>query len=437
MSKGLKLERSFALWKEALSLIPNGTQTLSKGPTQFSFGVSPIYAASGKGAEIFDVDGNRYIDSGMGLHAVILGYSEPHVTEAICKSVRNGIQLTLMHPLEVEVAALFSKRIPCAEQVRFTKTGSEATSAAVKIARAVTGRGHIATCGYHGWHDWFLGVSEKTLGIASGIERLVHKFHYNDSQSLERIFNDYPDQIAAVIMEPCLVDSPRDDFLSKCREIAKSHESLFIFDETITGVRWHAAGAQSLFNVIPDLAVFGKSIANGMPLAAIVGKKQYMEILNDSRFFFSSTFAGEFASLAACKATYEVIDRFGVIGKIWERGEMFINRFNDLIHRHELSDFLEIKGFPCRPTILFKKREGSSSQEAPLAIKSYMQQESAERGLLFTGYFALSFSHDEEIIDRILTIVDSVLKKLKTVLTKGTLMTSLRGEIVSPVFRSL
>ena len=433
MSKRLKLDRSLSLWKEARRLIPNGTQSLSKGPTQFSFGVSPIYAVSGKGAEIFDVDGNAYIDSGMGLHAVILGYADPDVTKAIFKSVQSGIHFTLMHPLEVEVAALFSKKIPCAEQVRFTKTGSEATAASVKIARAVTGRSHIATCGYHGWHDWFLGVSEKTLGIARAVTELVHKFHYNDIQSLERIFNDYPGQIAAVIMEPCLVDVPRDDFLNKCREIAKSHESLFIFDETITGVRWDASGAQSLFNVIPDLAIFGKSIANGMPLAAIVGKKKYMEILDDPRFFFSSTFAGEFASLAACKATYAVIDRRHVIPKIWERGRTFITRFNDLIHDHKLSDFLEITGFPCRPTVIFKKKDGIE----PLAIKSYMQQESAQRGLLFTGYFALSFSHDEDIIDRSLIIVDNVLKKLKTVLSKGELATSLRGEIVSAVFRSL
>lgn len=431
--KELNLQKSMALWEEAVKLIPNVTQTFSKGPTQFSFGACPVYLKSGSGAKVIDIDDNEYIDYGMGLHSVILGYAHPKVTAAVSEAVKNGINLTLMHPLEVEVSGLLNRLIPCAEMVRFTKTGSEATSAAVKIARAVTNKDHIATCGYHGWHDWFIGVTERDAGIPPAVKDMVHKFNYNDIESLKKLFAENKDKIGAVIMEPCGVVPPEDDFLNKCKQLAGDNGALFIFDEIITGFRWNKKGAQSYFDVIPDIALFGKGMANGMPLAAVTGRREYMKVLDEKRFFFSTTFGGEIASLAACKATLEVMEEENVVKFIRDRGGELMEGFNRLIEDNGLSDLMEIVGFPCRPVAIFKKAKDLD----PMAVKSYIQQECALRGLLFTGYFAISLAHTKEIIDTSLNIFNDVLKVLLNRIKENNIHDHLRGEIVSPVFRKL
>lgn len=427
------LNNSMTLWKKAVQLIPCGTQSFSKGPTQFSFGVCPVYLRRGNGAKVVDVDDNEYIDYGMGLHSVILGYSHPKVTEAIVSAAQAGINLTLMHPLEVEIAQVLTKWIPSAEMVRFTKTGSEAAAAAVRIARIVTGRDHIAICGYHGWHDWFVGISERNAGVPDAVKGLSHTFVYNQIETLEKLFVDYKDKIAAVIMEPCGVIKPKDDFLNKCKQLAHKQGSLFILDEIITGIRWNQGGAQALFNVTPDISTFGKSIANGMPISVVVGKKQYMDVLNNPNAFLSSSFAGEIVSLAACEVTLEIIEKERVIPLIWEKGEKLMTEFNKIVYKNNLIEFIEMIGFPCRPVVSFKENKRCN----PLAVKSYIQQECARRGLLFTGYFAMSHAHSEEIIASTLNIFEEVLEILKIGLFESNLDKLLEGKLVSPVFRKL
>lgn len=435
--KKLSLKNSFSLWEKAVGLIPNGTQCFSKGTTQFSFGACPIYLKKGRGAKVIDVDGNEYIDYGMGLHSVILGYSHPKVSAAVKKAVDCGMNLTLMHPLEVEVAQILTRRIPSAEMVRFTKTGSEATAAAIRIARIATGRDHVAACGYHGWHDWFIGLSERAAGVPEAIKQMAHKFSYNQIDTLERLFADHKDKIAAVIMEPCGVIPPKDDFLKKCRQTAHRNGALFILDEMITGVRWNEGGAQALFKVVPDISTFGKSIANGAPLSAVVGKKRYMRLLDKPDVFFSSTFGGEVVSLAACSATLGVVEEEKVVPFIWKQGERFMAEFSKLVEKYNLNEFIEITGFPCRPVTIFKQ---NSREYDPLAVKTYIQQECVKRGLLFTGYFAMSLAHTDKVIDRSLDIFDDVLAdfgKATTARAAGGLAGLLDGEVVSPVFRKL
>ena len=431
--RDLKLDNSLFLWRKAARAIPNGTQCFSKGPTQFSFGACPVFLTKGKGAKVTDIDGNEFIDYGMGLHSVILGYSHPEVTKEVMSAVEKGINLTLMHPLEEEVAAILIDRIPCADMIRFTKTGSEATSAAIRIARTITNKDHIATCGYHGWHDWFLGVTERSAGIPQVIQDMVHKFSYNDIESLELLFKEYQDKIAAVIMEPCGIIPPKNGFLEECKELSKQNGAVFIFDETITGIRWDNGGAQALFKVVPDLAIFGKSMANGMPLSALVGKQEYMAALNRPEVFFSTTYGGEFASLAACKATLEILEKENVVPFIWERGAELKDGFNDLVCKNDLIDRFEMVGFPCRPVVLFKDNKDLN----PLVLKSYLQQECAVRGMLFTGYFAMSLAHTKSIIGSSLQIFGEVLKDIRGVIEEDTLKERLIGEIVSPVFRKL
>ena len=433
IAERLCLDESMRLWEESRGLIPNGTQTFSKGPTQYPFGACPVYLRKGRGAYVEDVDGNRYIDCGMGLHSVILGYAHPRVVERVKAAVEEGVNFTLSHPLEVRVAGELRRLIPSAEMVRFVKTGSEATSAAVKIARAKTGREHVALCGYHGWHDWALGATEKKNGIPRSTVELVHKFAYNDLASLERIFEAHKGEMAAVVLEPCGVKPPAPGFLEGCRRLSAQNGAALIFDEIITGMRWAKGGAQSLFNVTPDISTFGKSIANGMPLAAVVGKKEFMEVLETQDVFLSTTFGGETASLAACLATIEVIEKEDVVKRIWTAGEGLMDGLRATIEKLGLKGMVEVDGFPCRPVIAFKAHDGID----PLLVKSFVQQECAKRGLLFAGYFAISLAHDAEVMAETLRIMEEALSVVSTNATRERLQAMLEGAVVSPVFRSL
>ncbi|MCL5072157.1 MAG: aminotransferase class III-fold pyridoxal phosphate-dependent enzyme, partial [Actinobacteria bacterium] len=313
-----EIKESNNIYKEAKKLIPCQTQCLSKGPTQFVDGVAPKYLKKGKGCRVWDVDGNEYIDYGMGLGPIILGYCYDAVDKAIINQLKDAIILTQMHPLEVEVAQLLVDTIPCAEMVRYGKNGSDVTSAAIRLARAYTGRDIIACCGYHGWQDWYIAVTERNAGIPEAVRKLTKQFKYNDIDSLIKIFDKYKGNVACVIMEPMGVVFPKNDFLNKVKELTHKNKAILIFDEVITGFRWSLGGAQEYFNITPDLATFGKAMANGMPLSALVGKKEIMQKLED--VFFSFTFGGEILSLAAAKATINEMKKKNVIEHIHKMG---------------------------------------------------------------------------------------------------------------------
>ncbi len=302
-----RFEESERLLKRALRTIPNGTQTFSKSRTALPYGVSPFYASHADGPYIWDVDGNCYIDFVSALCPVILGYNDPDVTAAVVEQVRDGVLFSLPHELEIEVSETLVRLIPCAEMVRFGKNGSDATTGAIRAARSYTGRDHIAMCGYHGWHDWSMGNTPRNRGIPQAVRDLTHVFTYNDIGSLRRLFAERPHQYAAVIMEPMNREYPVDGFLHECRELAHQNGALFILDEVITGFRFGMGGAQELFGVTPDLACFGKAMANGYPLAAIVGRGDVMREFE--RVHYSYTNAGELVSLAAAKATLEKLER--------------------------------------------------------------------------------------------------------------------------------
>lgn len=313
------IQQSEQIWRRASGLIPCGTQCLSKGPTQFVDGVAPKYLLRGEGCKVWDVDGNALIDFGMGLGAVSLGYNYPVVNEAIKAQLQDAITLTLMHPLEVEVAELIRSIISCAESVRFAKNGSDVTTAAVKAARAYTGKEIVLCCGYHGWHDWYTITTDRHAGVPQVMDALIKPFVYNDIDSLNKLVQQYNGKIAAVIMEPVGVEMPWDDFLGKVREITSQHNILLIFDEVLTGFRLSLGGAQQRFGVEPDLAVFGKAVANGMPLSVLTGKAEIMSVFEHA--FFSSTFGGEMLSLAAAKAAIQEMRRTDSIAHLigWER----------------------------------------------------------------------------------------------------------------------
>ena len=289
-SQTLQLKRSHDLKAKAKRLIPSCTQTFSKGPTQFVQGAAPVFIARGQGSHVWDVDGNEYIDYPMALGPVILGHNYPAVTKAVSKQLQEGTIFSLPHPLEIEVAEILVEIIPSAEMVRFGKNGSDATSGAVRLARAYTGRDLIACCGYHGWHDWYIGATSRNRGVPEAVRRLTIPFEYNNIEDLRRIFEDHPGNVAAVIMEPVGITEPKNEFLPQVRELTQREGALLIFDEVVTGFRIALGGAQEYFGVAPDLTCLGKAMANGYPLSAVVGRREIMELFDE--IFFSFTFGG-------------------------------------------------------------------------------------------------------------------------------------------------
>jgi glutamate-1-semialdehyde aminotransferase len=425
------LTMSERIWKKASKMIPAGTQCLSKGPTQFVDGVAPKYLKRGKGCYVWDVDGNKYIDYGMGLRSLVLGYSYPVVNAAISKQLRDGTNFTLMHPLELDVAELLTKTIPCAESVRYGKNGSDATTAAVRAARAYTGRDKIAICGYHGWHDWYMVTTERNKGIPKLMKELSFTFKYNNVNSLKQLFDTYPGQFAGVIMEPVGVTPPEVSFLKDVQKVAHDNGAVLIFDEIITGFRFSMGGAQEYFGVTPDLATFGKAMANGMPIAALVGKREIMDVFCES--FLSFTFGGEVLSLAAALATMKELKVRRVISHLWQKGKNLQEGYNKLAQEHGVEKYTRCVGYPPSTLVRFM---GKTTDES-LLMKSLMQQELLKHGILWAAYHAISYSHKDPEIKRTLEVFDDALKVLGKAAEKHSFGKLLEGKPVKPVFREV
>jgi glutamate-1-semialdehyde 2,1-aminomutase len=418
-----------AMLERALKTIPLGSQTFSKSKTQYPWGVSPYFITRGRGSRVWDLDGNEYIDFINSLAAITLGYNDPDVTDAVRAQLEDGVIFSLPHPLEMQVAEKIVEMVPCAEMVRFGKNGSDATSGAVRLARAYTNRDHIAACGYHGWQDWYIGSTTRNLGVPKSTQELTHKFTYNDIDSLNKIFTEHHDQVAAVIMEPMNSAEPVDGFLEKVKELSQRNGAVFIFDETITGFRYANGGAQEYFGVIPDLATFGKGLANGYPVSAIAGRADIMRLMEE--IFFSFTFGGETLSLAAALATMTKLQKEPVVETIWKQGSKVVDGINSLIIKHELSGLLSTGGKPCWSFLLFKDTDDYSQWE----IKTLFLQEVFARGILTLGTHNMSYAHGDRDIQKLLDTYDSVFEKLNNVVENKSLNDELRCEPIIPLFK--
>jgi len=424
-----RYEKSEEMLQRSLKTIPLGTQTFSKSTTQYPLGVSPFFIERGKGSKVWDVDGNEYIDFVSSLNAITLGYSDPDINTAVIEQLQKGSIFTLSHPLEIEVAEKITEMVPCAEMVRFGKNGSDATAGAVRLARAFTGRDHIAACGYHGWQDWYIGSITRNLGVPQAVRDLTHSFKYNDLKSLEDIFSQWPDQVAAVIMEPMNMFEPEDNFLDKVKELAHKNGALLIFDEIITGFRLANGGAQELFNVTPDLATFGKGLANGFPLSAIAGKKEIMELL--SEVFFSFTYGGETLSLAASLATLNKLEKEPVVENLYRQGQKIIDGVKHLLNKYEINDVLAIQGNPSWSFFIFKDLE----QYSQFQIKTYILQEVFARGILMIGTHNMSYAHSDSDLEKLLAVYDEVFNNLKQGIVEKKLEVMLNCETLVPLFK--
>jgi glutamate-1-semialdehyde 2,1-aminomutase len=424
-----KYLKSVSQLKRAELTIPIGSQTFSKSRTQYPVGISPLYATKGKGAYIWDLDGNKYIDLVNSLAAITLGYRDKKLESAVRKQLKSGVILSLPSVLEAEVAEMLVELVPSAEMVRFSKNGSDATAAAIRLARAYTGRDHIIMCGYHGWHDWYVGSTSRNKGIPSATTELTHIFEFNNIDSLSKLCDLFEGQVAAVIMEPMNSAYPLPNFLSQVKALTRKIGAVLIFDEVITGFRFSRGGAQQLFNVTPDLSTFGKGIANGFPLSAVVGKKEIM--LEMENVFLSGTFGGEMLSLAAAKYVLNKHLNENICGDLKNKGELLEMKVNEAINQNNLNDVVSLSGHPTWKFINWHATEEYSQAE----LKTYFLQEVFQEGVLVLNSHNISQAHTDKIINRISNSYFRVFEKINKVLKKGILREELKAEPLVPLFK--
>ena len=383
----------------------------------------PLYFDHGSGSRLYDVDGNEYLDYNMAIGPISLGYGYEPVDAAIRNQLEDGIVFPLIHPLEVEIAELVREVIPNAESVRYAKAGAEVTSAAVRVSRAYTGRDKVLCCGYHGWHDWYIGSTTRDAGVPKAVVDLTATFTFGDLGSLERALETYPDAVAAVVLEPSGATVPEPGYLEAVVDLTRRHGAVSVFDEVITGFRLAPGGARERYGVEPDLSCYGKALGNGMPVSAVAGRAAVMGVFEE--IFFSGTHGGEALSLAAAAAVLDTIADGRVLAGIEDRGRRLQTGLAERVADHGLGDLVTVDGEPQRTVVGF-------AGPAPLVTKSWVQQCFAEAGILFNGSFFISARHTDADVDRTVAAFDDAL----AVLASGDdVAARLVGPPVEPVFR--
>jgi len=422
------ITKSDELYERAVKVQKPVTQTLAKGPGQFSKGVAPKYIERGKGSHVWDVDGNEYIDFNAAIGPISLGYCYPKVDKAIKKQLKDGITFSLMHPLEVEVSELLKEIIPNAEAVKISKTGADVCSAAIRVARAFTGREKIFCCGYHGWHDWYIGITSRNLGIPESIQNMTYTFDYNNIEAIKAALDE---TVAALILEPFIFEAPKEGFLQELAEVCKANGTLLIFDEMWTGFRLAIGGAQEYFKVKPDLAVYSKACANGMPIAFLTGRADVMELFNSSVFSYT-TFGGEALSLAACMATIKELREKDVPRYLDQKGGLMKDGYNKIAEKAGMGKYTKCIGYNCRSMVTFTPEAGNG-----LEVKTLMQQEMIRRGVLWAGFHNMCYSHSKEDIEYTLDAYRDVMPIMLEAIESGDIKKYLKGEVLEAVFRKV
>ena len=427
---------SRALQPKAHRLIPGGAHTYAKGDDQFPE-PAPAFIARGKGCHVWDVDGNEFIEFGMGLRAVTLGHAFEPVVESAYQQMRLGLNFTRPAKIELDLAEAMLEVIDGADMVKFAKNGSDVTTAAVKLARAYTGRDLIAICGdqpFFSTDDWFIGTTEMNAGIPQAIIAMTLKFRYNDLESLRSLFDQHPGQIACVVMEAETATPPAAGYLNQVKELCEERGAVLVFDEMITGFRWHLGGAQKFHRVIPHLSTFGKAMANGFAISALAGKREIMRLggLDHDKprvFLLSTTHGAETHALAASLETIRIFREKDVIEFLWKQGERLRALVNQSIVENRLEGFFQLIGRPCN--LVFETRDQDLNRSQ--AFRTLFMQELIRRGVIAPS-FVVSFSHSDEDIDRTVDIVDQALRVYARALEEG-VGNFLIGRPVKPVNR--
>lgn len=432
----MKFSESRRLQARGHAIIPGGAHTYAKGDDQFPE-QAPGFIARGKGCHVWDVDGNEFIEYGMGLRAVTLGHAFEPVVEAAHRQMLLGSNFSRPARIEVDYAEDLLQVLRNADMVKFAKNGSDVTTAAVKLARAYTGRDLVAICADHPFFsvdDWFIGKTETNAGIPKVIQDLTISFRYNNLETVDELFAKYPDQIACIMMEPATTEEPRDDFLCRVKRLCDENGSLFILDETITGFRWHISGAQAVYGVVPHLSTYGKGMGNGFAIAALAGQREIMKLggldhASERVFLLSTTHGAETHTLAAAWETLNVYRRCNVVELLYRQGERLRAGIDECILRHGIESQFEVRGRPCNLIYVTKDADGERSQ----AFRTLFLQELIRGGIIAPS-FVVSFSHSDADIDRTIDVVDRALGVYARALQDG-VEKHLIGRPVKPVNR--
>ena len=438
-----RVPRSMALYERALALIPGGTQLVSRRPNRVAYGVSPVYAARAAGARFWDVDGFEYIDWISGIGSILLGYADPVVDEAVREQISRGTVYAVNHELEIELAEELCRSIPCAEMVRYAKCGGEACAMAVRIARGVTGRDTVLFCGYHGWHDWYLAANLaeeaslaahlfpgiEPIGVPRALAGTALPFAYGDLAGLGELLDRQRGKVAAIIMEPLRSELPPAGYLAGVAKLAREHDAVFILDEVSAGLRFSTGGAQQFLGVTPDMAVFAKSLSNGYPLAAVVGKRAVME--PSARMFISSTYWSDTIGLQAALTTLREVRRLDVPGQLWRFGAELKRRLNAVAQEVGLA--AQCRGLDVHPHLEF----GVSDPQLKSLVTTLYIQEMAKRGCHGYASFYLNAAQGEAELMQTIEAARETFAIIRDGLATNTVADRLECAVQQEAFRRL
>lgn len=435
--KNYDFSKNNVLAEKASRLIPGGAHTYSKGDDQFPEN-GPKIIDRGLGCKLWDVDGNEFTDMAMSLGSVILGHAYEPVLEAVRREINRGVNFCRPSVIEGELAELLVDIIPSAEMVKFGKHGSDAVTGAIKLARAYTGRKYIARCAddaFNAIHDWFIGSTVVNRGVPKEIQALTLKYNYNDIESCESLFDEYPGQIACFNLEPVSLVPPKDGFLEKLKVLCEKNGALLIFDEVVSGFRFALGGAQQMVGVTPHLAAFGKAMANGFSVSALVGQAEFMKlggITHDQErvFLLSTTHGGETHSLAASLACISEIQKHNAIDHFWKTGKIFMDGVQRAAKEIGAEKYVDVSGYSVKPAFSFRDETG----EVSMVARTLFLQETIARGLLMP-YVVPSLAHTEKDINFAIDCIREALGVMKNAAENGGMLGSIKGNIVKPVFR--
>ncbi|HVZ16547.1 MAG TPA: glutamate-1-semialdehyde 2,1-aminomutase, partial [Terriglobales bacterium] len=414
-------DRSAALSEHAHRVIPGGAHTYAKGDDQFPV-QAPGFIARGRGCHVWDVDGNEFVEYGMGLRAVTLGHAFEPVVQAVAAELSKGTNFTRPSPLEVEYADRLLEMVPGADMVKFAKDGSDTLDAAVRLARAYTGRDLIAICAdqpFFSTSDWFIGTTDMSAGIPANVRAQTVRFRYNDLASVRGLFDQYPRQVACVVLEAARTEEPAPGFLKGLQDLCRQEGAILIFDEMITGFRWHKGGAQGEYAVTPDLSTWGKALANGFCLSALLGRRELMELggIAHSRervFLLSTTHGAETHSIAAGLATYKCYQELGVLDVLYRRGAQLRAGIETITSELGLQSHFGVVSRDCNLLFYTRDSGGKPSQE----FRTLFMQEMIRRRIIAPS-LVVSFSHTEADIARTLEAIGESLHVYKRALGEG------------------
>ena len=426
-----KYKISQKLLERAKKVTPVASQTYSKSYRYYCEGTSPSFIDRGDGCFVWDVDNNKFIDFVCALGPIIVGYNNEQINKAVIKQLKKGISFSQPTKQTIELAEKLAEIIPAAEMVRFVKNGSDATSSAIKLARAYTGRDIIAVSGYHGMDDWYIISTDNNKGIPQELSKFTKSFKYNNLDSIRSLFNKYPNEIAGVILEPIQGNGPHPGYLKQLKEIVHSEGSLLIFDEVVSGFRYALGGASELYNVTPDLVTLGKAMGNGLPISAVAGKKEIIKLIESENVFVSTTFGGEALSIVGALETIKILEQEGTYEKMNKLGNMLKEKLENLVEKFDLKEVVKIIGISPHIGVTF---EGKGSLNY-LDFQSVFQETMISNHILTVGMTNISLAHSKKDINQYLEAAREGFIKIKEAINNDSLKGILKGGKVNPVFK--